>query len=42
MANLGNWITYFAKLDHLLLVPAFIFFYRGIRAFRREQEVGEQ
>jgi hypothetical protein len=41
MANLGNWVNYFTKLDHLLLVPAFIFFYLGIRAFRREQEVGE-
>jgi len=38
MANLGNWITYFTKLDHLLLVPAFIFFYLGIKVFRREQE----
>jgi len=41
MASLGNWVTYFTKLDHLLLVPAFIFLYLGIRAFRREQEVGE-
>lgn len=41
MANLGNWVTYFTKLDHLLLVPAFIFLYLGIRSFRREQEVGE-
>jgi hypothetical protein len=41
MANLGNWISYFTRLDHLLLVPAFIFFYRGIRAFRQEQEVGQ-
>jgi len=40
MANWGNWITYVTKLDHLLLVPAFIYFYRGIKAFRREQEVG--
>jgi hypothetical protein len=40
MDNLGNWMTYFAKLDHLLLVPAFIFFYLGLRAFRREQEGG--
>jgi hypothetical protein len=41
MANLGNWIGYFTRLDHLLLVPAFIFFYLGIRSFRQEQEVGE-
>jgi hypothetical protein len=42
MANLGNWINYFTKLDHLLLVPAFIFFCRGIRAFSREEEAGQQ
>jgi hypothetical protein len=41
MAHLGNWIGYFTKLDHLLLVPAFIFFYLGLRAFRREQEGGQ-
>jgi hypothetical protein len=41
MVNLGNWLGYFTKLDHLLLVPAFIFFYLGLRAFRREQEAGE-
>jgi hypothetical protein len=40
MAHLGNWIGYFTKLDHLLLVPAFIFFYLGLRAFRREQTGG--
>jgi hypothetical protein len=39
--NLGNWLGYVAKLDHLLLVPAFILFYLGLRAFRREQEAGE-
>jgi hypothetical protein len=41
MANLGNWIAYFTKLDHLFLVPAFILFYLGLRAFRRGQEAGE-
>jgi len=41
MTSFGNWVTYFTKLDHLLLVPAFIFFYLGIRAFRRGQEAGE-
>jgi hypothetical protein len=40
MANLGNCINYFTKLDHLLLVPAFIYFYRGIMAFSREVEEG--
>src|SRR3974390_1974040 len=38
MANIGNWVSYFTKLDHLLLVPAFLFFYLGVRAFRLEQE----
>ncbi len=42
MANLGNWINYFTKLDHLLLVPAFIYFYRGIMAFGRELEEGRR
>ena len=37
MTSFGNWVTYFTKLDHLLLVPAFVFFYLGIRAFRRGQ-----
>jgi hypothetical protein len=41
MATLGNWLNYFTKLDHLLLVPAFACFYLGLRAFRREQEAGE-
>jgi len=41
MVNLADWITYFTRLDHLLLVPAFIFFYAGVRAFRQEEEVGE-
>jgi hypothetical protein len=40
MTNLGDWIYYCTKLDHLLLVPAFIFFCRGIRAFSREEEAG--
>jgi len=42
MANLGNWINYVTKLDHLLLVPAFIYFYRGIMAFSREVEEGRR
>jgi len=41
MAHLGNWLSYVTKLDHLLLVPAFLLFYLGLRAFRREQEMGE-
>jgi hypothetical protein len=38
MAGLGDWLSYFTKLDHLLLVPAFIFFTLGLRACRLEQE----
>ncbi len=38
MTDVAHWINYFTKLDHLLLVPAFIFFYLGLRACRREQE----
>ncbi len=41
MTGMGNWINYVTKLDHLLLVPAFIFVYLGLRAFRQEQEAGE-
>lgn len=37
----GNiiWFYLITKPDHLLLVPAFIFFYLGIRAFSRDPEV---
>jgi len=42
MANLNDWIYYFTKLDHLLQVPALIFFYLGIRAFSREVEEGRR
>lgn len=42
MANLGNWINYFTKLDHLLLVPAFIYLYLGIREFLRQAQEGKQ
>jgi len=41
IADWANWVTYFTKLDHLFLVPAFVFFYLGIRALRKEQEVGK-
>jgi hypothetical protein len=42
MADLGNWINYFTKLDHLLLVPAFIYLYLGIREFLRQAREGKQ
>ena len=39
VATLGLWFHYVTKLDHLFLAPAFVFFYLGIRAFSRDQEV---
>jgi hypothetical protein len=36
------WFYYLTKLDHLLLVPAFLCFYLGIRAFSRDPEVRPQ
>jgi hypothetical protein len=33
------WFYYLTKLDHLLLVPAYLCFYLGIRAFSRDPEV---
>ena len=32
MTNPEVWVYYLTKLDHLLLVPAFLFLYFGIRA----------
>lgn len=32
----GAWVYYLTKFDHLWLVPAFFFLYRGIRSFGRE------
>jgi hypothetical protein len=37
--RVGLWLYYLTKLDHLLLVPAFLCFYLGIRAFTRDPEV---
>ncbi len=31
------WVYYLSKLDHLLLVPAFLFLYFGIRALARSR-----
>jgi hypothetical protein len=38
-AGLWPWVFYLTKLDHLLLVPAFLCFYLGIRAFTNDPEV---
>ncbi len=32
MSDPGVWVYYLTKMDHLLLVPAFLFLYFGIRA----------
>lgn len=32
MTEVTAWIYYFAKMDHLVLVPAFYLFYRGMKA----------
>jgi hypothetical protein len=37
-----QWFYYLTKLDHLLLVPAFLFYYLGISAFCRYPEVKPQ
>jgi hypothetical protein len=40
--RLRLWLYYLSRLDHLLLVPAFLFYYLGIRAFCRSPEVKPQ
>jgi hypothetical protein len=37
MTGPGIWVYYLTKLDHLLLVPAFLFLYNGIRALARSR-----
>jgi hypothetical protein len=37
MTGPGVWVYYLTKLDHLLLVPAFLFLYCGIRALTRSR-----
>jgi len=37
ITDLNGLLFYLAKLDHLLLVPAFLMFYLALRAFRRQQ-----
>jgi hypothetical protein len=32
MCRLSAWIYYVAKLDHLILVPAFFLLWRGLKA----------
>jgi hypothetical protein len=37
MTDPGVWVYYLTKLDHLLLVPAFLFLYFGIRALAKSR-----
>jgi hypothetical protein len=37
LTGAGVWVYYLTKLDHLLLVPAFLFLYFGIRALARSR-----
>jgi hypothetical protein len=37
MTNPRVWVYYLTKLDHLLLVPAFLFLYFGIKALARSR-----
>jgi hypothetical protein len=37
ITDLNGLVYYLAKLDHLILVPAFLMLYLGLRAFRAEQ-----
>ena len=37
MTGPAVWVYYLTKLDHLLLVPAFLFLYFGIRALARSR-----
>lgn len=36
LTGLSAWVYYFAKMDHLILVPAFYLFYRGLRILVRQ------
>ena len=38
IADLNGLVYYLAKLDHLILVPALLVFYLGLRAFAAEQK----
>jgi hypothetical protein len=37
MTDPGVWVYYLTKLDHLLIVPAFLFLYFGIRALAKSR-----
>lgn len=39
MSGLESWVYYFAKMDHLILVPAFYLLYRGLKALAQTHEI---
>jgi hypothetical protein len=42
MESFDSWLFYVTQLNHfILLPPAFYLFYRGLKAFAREQGVGK-
>jgi len=41
MSGLESWVYYFAKMDHLILVPAFYLLYRGLNALAQTHEIEE-
>lgn len=41
MADLTAWVYYLAKMDHLILVPAFYLFYRGLKVLTLKASGGE-
>jgi hypothetical protein len=41
MSGPESWVYYFAKMDHLILVPAFYLLYRGLNALARTHEMEE-
>jgi hypothetical protein len=41
MSGLESWVYYFAKMDHLILVPAFYLLYRGLHALAQTHEIEE-
>ncbi len=41
MTQPSAWVYYFTKMDHLILVPAFYFLYRGLKTLVLKSREGE-
>ena len=40
MSDFHTWLVYITKIDHfILLVPAFLLFYLGLRALAQKPEI---